>query len=219
MSEPSRPAETAGETEPTVEAAGPPDTRAAILEHAHALFHHYGFNKTNMADIAERAGMSPANLYRYFRNKQAIGLAVVTGHFEAEKRAILDAMDQADGKRPETVIRALVHAAVDHIVEAMEASPKMIELAEFVSDNPDGLAVLQDYVLWRRREIMEQIAWGNVLGHFDVADPERTAIALQHAIKAFHMPFALARWRDRSTVKPELEAVLDLCFDGIRKGR
>ena len=52
-------------------------TRYEILRHAEDLFGHYGFSKTNMADIAERAKMSPGNLYRYYRNKQAIGLAVV----------------------------------------------------------------------------------------------------------------------------------------------
>lgn len=194
-------------------------TREAILDHAHALFHHYGFNKTSMADIAGKAEMSPANLYRYFRNKHAIGLAVVQRHFESERAATKAALDAEDPTNPEARIRAVIRAAVAHIVEAMEASPKMIELAEFVCDNPEGVELLMRLVVWRRQVLMVELERGNAAGLFDVADVERTAIALQHAIKAFHMPFALARWIDRSTIAPELESVLDLVFEGVRRKR
>ncbi|MEO0621410.1 MAG: TetR family transcriptional regulator [Pseudomonadota bacterium] len=195
------------------------DIRQAILGHATDLFHHYGFNKTNMADIASRAEMSTANLYRYFKNKQAIGLACVACYFEGERAATEAALQAVDPARPEERIRAVIRTAVRHIVDAMEAQPKMIELAEFVSENPEGWALLQQLVVWRRRVLIAEIERGNAAGVFDVADPERTAIALQHAIKAFHMPFSLARWKDKSTIDPELESVLDLVFQGIRSKR
>ena len=50
--------------------------KAAILTAAVGLFTRYGFAKTTISEIARDCGMSPANLYRYFRNKQAIGCAV-----------------------------------------------------------------------------------------------------------------------------------------------
>jgi len=46
-----------------------------ILEAAERRFAHYGYGKTTMAEIAQDADMSVGNLYRFFRNKEAIALA------------------------------------------------------------------------------------------------------------------------------------------------
>lgn len=193
--------------------AGP--VRAEILSQAGRLFCHYGFAKTNMADIARACEMSTANLYRYFKNKRAIGLAAVLEHFRGEEANASAAMQSAPNE-PEARIRALARAIVSYTLAAMEENPKMIELAEFVVEDPEAWSLLEAHIHWRRTRIMEELVAGTAAGEFAVADPERTAIALQHAIKAFNMPFALARWRDKSTVMPELEGVLDLVFSGIR---
>lgn len=43
-----------------------------ILDSAERLFRHYGYSKTNVADIARDLGMSPANIYRFFESKKEI---------------------------------------------------------------------------------------------------------------------------------------------------
>ncbi|AEG08610.1 TetR family transcriptional regulator (plasmid) [Sinorhizobium meliloti WSM1022] len=45
---------------------------ARILEAAERLFRHYGYAKTNVADIARELDMSPANIYRFFASKTEI---------------------------------------------------------------------------------------------------------------------------------------------------
>ncbi|MGI6245840.1 MAG: TetR family transcriptional regulator [Pseudochelatococcus sp.] len=47
-----------------------------ILDSAERLFRHYGYSKTNVADIARDLGMSPANIYRFFDSKVDIHQAV-----------------------------------------------------------------------------------------------------------------------------------------------
>ena len=47
-------------------------TRQAIAAVAEDLFRTVGYHKTTLADIASRLGMSPANIYRFFRSKQEI---------------------------------------------------------------------------------------------------------------------------------------------------
>lgn len=47
-----------------------------ILDAAEALFRHYGYSKTNVADIARDLGMSPANIYRFFASKTEIHQAI-----------------------------------------------------------------------------------------------------------------------------------------------
>jgi AcrR family transcriptional regulator len=71
-------------TIPRVDDGGPeatheahPERRARILDAAERCFVRAGFHRTTMQDVAADAGMSPGNLYRYFRSKDAIvaGLA------------------------------------------------------------------------------------------------------------------------------------------------
>ena len=53
------------------------DRRSRILDAAENCFVRAGFHRTTMQDVALEAGMSPGNLYRYFRSKDALvaGLA------------------------------------------------------------------------------------------------------------------------------------------------
>lgn len=53
----------------------PEETRARILEVAWVLFRELG-TRVTVADVAERLGMSSANIYRFFASKQALCDAV-----------------------------------------------------------------------------------------------------------------------------------------------
>lgn len=48
------------------------DRRAQILAAAERAFVRYGFHAATMTQVAEEAGMSAGNLYRYFPSKEAI---------------------------------------------------------------------------------------------------------------------------------------------------
>lgn len=50
--------------------------RLPVLDAALDTFLEFGIRRSNMADIAKRAGISPATLYRRFADKQAIVTAV-----------------------------------------------------------------------------------------------------------------------------------------------
>ena len=51
-------------------------TRCRIVETAELLFKQIGFQKTTVADIAKKLGMSSANVYRFFDSKKAINESV-----------------------------------------------------------------------------------------------------------------------------------------------
>ena len=57
-----------------------------ILDAAERLFKHYGYTKTNVADIARDLGMSPANIYRFFSSKadihQALANRMLDGSYQ-----------------------------------------------------------------------------------------------------------------------------------------
>ena len=52
------------------------DRRIRILDAAERCFVRAGFHRTTMQDVASEAGMSPGNLYRYFRSKDVIVAAL-----------------------------------------------------------------------------------------------------------------------------------------------
>ena len=189
-------------------------TRYEILRHAEDLFGHYGFKKTSMADIAERAKMSPGNLYRYFRNKQAIGLAVVEMFFRQSEAAMEVALTQVE--EPETKIRMLLTTGCRLIVGEMARNPKLMELVEWLTEEDAAWAALHVHIAWKRERMEEQLAAGIDAGVFVDAPIYETAVNLMHATKAFQMPQSLAAWREPETILPELEGVLDLVFAGIK---
>jgi TetR/AcrR family transcriptional regulator, repressor for uid operon len=62
-----------------------PERRAAILAAAERAFVRLGFHAASMQNVAEEAGMSAGNLYRYFPSKEAIVEALC--NCDAEDRA------------------------------------------------------------------------------------------------------------------------------------
>ena len=89
--------------EPDAAAQTPPETsrRASILAAAARAFVREGFHAATMIDVAEEAGMSAGNLYRYFPSKEAIVEGICTldkmereRHFEtlAASSSILDSV-------------------------------------------------------------------------------------------------------------------------------
>lgn len=57
---------------PTPRRAPDEERRIAILEAAERAFVAYGFHAATMSQVADEAGMSAGNLYRYFPSKEAI---------------------------------------------------------------------------------------------------------------------------------------------------
>ena len=190
--------------------------RMEILHKATDLFAHYGFWNTNIGDIAECCGMSPGNLYRYFRNKQAIGLAVVSTYFDMVQTAV-GTVEMLPGGTPEERIRKWLEVAVEQGVIQVEEHPKIVELAEFLSEDEDGWALLQEHIAWKRVHLAREIQKGIDSGDLEPCDTEQTAAILLNALKAFWMPMTLAKWKDKSTIMPELHALLDLFFRGLRR--
>ena len=54
--------------------------REAILQHAAALFARSGYPATSMNQVAEACGLSKATLYHYYRDKDAMLVAIAEGH-------------------------------------------------------------------------------------------------------------------------------------------
>jgi AcrR family transcriptional regulator len=70
------------------------DRRSEILDAAQRCFVRSGFHQASMQEICAEAGMSPGNLYRYFRSKEAI-IAAIAERDRVQAAADFAAVDKA----------------------------------------------------------------------------------------------------------------------------
>jgi AcrR family transcriptional regulator len=68
-------------------------TRKLIIEAAFACFNEYGYTKTTFDDIAQKAGISRASVYNYFKSKEDFFYAIVEerhNKYTQQSQEILD---------------------------------------------------------------------------------------------------------------------------------
>lgn len=191
------------------------EMRHQIVRCACDLFTHYGFAKTNIGDIAQCCTMSPGNIYRYFKNKQAIGLAVIADYFHMAQTAMETEL-LLPGNGAEDRIRRFLTAGIAVMARQVQEHPKIVELAEFLMEDEQGMELLGRHIAWKRTRLAGDLAAGIETGEIAPCDPEQTAVTMLNALKIFFMPPTLIRWRDHSTILPELNDILDLLFRGLR---
>jgi TetR/AcrR family transcriptional regulator, repressor for uid operon len=112
------------------------DRKSAILDAAERCFARSGFHGASMSEICAEAGMSPGNLYRYFRSKESI----IEGLCERDLDEAAQGFD-ALAAAPDiwTAFRALAH---QHLAEEpRESCALWVEILSEVARNPQIAAL------------------------------------------------------------------------------
>lgn len=99
---------------------------ARILDCAERLFRHYGYSKTNVADIARELGMSTANIYRFFASKIEIHQAICGRMLAASYKQGFDISRLPIGATER--LRRFVHAQYRMTLETMLDEQKVHEM-------------------------------------------------------------------------------------------
>ncbi|EKS40033.1 TetR/AcrR family transcriptional regulator [Afipia clevelandensis] len=87
------------------------DKRQAILDRSAELFSVYGFDRASMNKIAEACGVSKANLYHYYKDKEGLLFDVIRFHLK-ELLDVVEAADNPDAP-PETRLHDLIAALLE----------------------------------------------------------------------------------------------------------
>jgi AcrR family transcriptional regulator len=96
------------------------DRRESIVAAAERAFVRFGFHAATMQQVAEEAGMSAGNLYRYFPSKEAI-VEDLCARDQAERREVFARLlDGAD------IRRAMETALGDHLLRRPPEKARMI---------------------------------------------------------------------------------------------
>ena len=112
-------------------------TKEALLDAAIELFAERGYDRTTVRDIAGRAGVNQALLFRYFGSKEALFAAVIAR----------SSRDQLAGSPPEAVFARVLRAMLDKDHQAEPAIQIMLRSAsEDVAAKQIRQELGQDYV-------------------------------------------------------------------------
>lgn len=142
-----------------------------ILDAAEKLFRHYGYSKTNVADIARDLGMSTANIYRFFGSKTEIHQAICG-------RMLGQSYQMALGIRNQPIsaterLRAYALSQYKMILETMLDEQKVHEMV-IVAIERDW-HVIEKHIERTQALVAEIIAEGIAAGEFAEQDPHLAA--------------------------------------------
>jgi AcrR family transcriptional regulator len=162
--------------------------RSGIVSAARSRFRHFGYAKTSMQEIADDCGMSAANIYRYYENKQAIAAVVVEADLDRLYDACREAVAAA-GTPVAAQLTALFEAIIDTTRRQIKQTPLLFELSMAVTREMPALRL---QVLGEVRKMLTAIveaAQGR--GEVRGGDPARDAELIMLAGAPFIMPWLL----------------------------
>ncbi|HEY0327583.1 MAG TPA: TetR/AcrR family transcriptional regulator [Rhodopseudomonas sp.] len=107
------------------------DKRRAILERSAELFSEYGYDRASMNSIAAACGVSKANLYHYYADKDELLFDVIRTHLEA-LRAVVQAAQRPEFA-PDVQLRELVAALLEAYRDADAQHNVQISSLRFLS--------------------------------------------------------------------------------------
>jgi len=114
--------------------------RQHIVDAASVCVRRAGFHGASMAEIAQAAGMSVGQIYRYFENKEAI-IAAIVARDVAEMRDKFSELQNSGQPLIEAIISSCSEA-VDHYYD-LERSALLLEVVAEAARNPGVAAIVQ----------------------------------------------------------------------------
>jgi AcrR family transcriptional regulator len=79
--------------------------RSIILDVAEKIFAEKSFNAVNMRDLAKEVGISPASIYTYFPDKEALYVEVSLRGFQRAVDLMNDMMESGDDTLEKVAVR------------------------------------------------------------------------------------------------------------------
>lgn len=183
--------------------AQPEPVDARLLKIAAAHIRRYGIAKTTIVSIAAEAGMSHANVYRYFPSKWSLFEALGDRWLkpvEARLREVADGPDPADDKL-ERLVSVLHRAYRDKV----ESEPELFAI--FVESLEKGRAGARRHRARLQQEMQQVIEDGIAAGVFLVSDQRRAMALVFDVLHRFIHPAAV--WHDREVPRDQLQMRLD----------
>lgn len=184
-----------------------------ILDAAEIRFRTYGFGKTTMAEIASDIDMSTANLYRYYENKLAIGVAMACRCFSARAEILSEIITRSTISESER-LKIFVLAMLEYEYGQFSNEPKLLELVDvIVKKRPD---LVQHEIEVNRKLVASILKQGCESGEFMIKDADEMASYVLSAVVKFASPFFITMYPIEE-LQRLAKGVIDLILNGLVK--
>lgn len=184
--------------------------RQELLDIAEELVRKRGGVDLSMTELAAAAGMSPANLYRFFENKEAL-LEAAAGRWFAPKIAIMEEVGAADLPAREKMFQFFARRFVlmrDQFREDPDMFKSYLELGDQHFEVVKGYVDLGDHYL---SEIVVQAMDEGYLPDVSIDD----AVSLiNQMVQTYCNPEALI-YIDHKLSEEKLAIIVDTIFIGL----
>jgi AcrR family transcriptional regulator len=187
----------------------PEETRARILEVAWDLIRELGARAT-IADVADRLGMSSANVYRFYPSKQALSEAVAAsqlGAIIAEGRRIASGPGSASERF--SAVLLMMHLCMR---DQMVNQSRVHEICEIAMS--ERWPAIETFKQDCCAIIAPLVAEGQARGEFGPGDPQYLAAQTLGACACIHHPQLIAQFGDSPTSLPP-EAVVEFALRAL----
>lgn len=183
-----------------------------ILDAAERLFRHYGYYKTNVADIAKDLGMSPANVYRFFSSKAEIHQALAQRMLDAGYGAAL-AIARLSISAEER-LRRYGHAMHNMTVETMLDQEKVHEMVVVAIE--EEWPVIEAHITRLNGVIASIIADGIEAGEFPPQDAEVAGSCFSACLAILVHPQMVTQCLMKQN-RPNAEQMIEFALKAVKK--
>ncbi|NDA46275.1 MAG: TetR/AcrR family transcriptional regulator [Alphaproteobacteria bacterium] len=195
----------------TTKATDPVDQK--LLELAAQHIRRYGPKKTTIVAIAEEAGMSHANIYRYFPSKHALVDAVIEQWLKPIEKGMKDITDSPDPARDK--LERLTGALFRAYRRKLEDDPELFDIFVTAALNSKGLARRhRNRIVTELRRMVED---GIASGSFTISDSRMGVLLILDGLSRFLNPVSVSQDREATAVDLEarMEKVSQIIFRSI----
>ena len=198
-------------------AAPAESTEARLLEIARAHVRKYGHQRTTVVGVAAEAGMTHANVYRYFPSKTALLDEVVASALRPLEASLRESADGADPARDK--LERMLTAVHRDYRGKLDVDPALFDLlVEALVKNRSSARKHRARVQSEIQRVLEE---GIAAGAFAMTDRRRAMSLIFDAAHRFIHPMALSLDKDASpdAVATRFETVLAMTLRTLRDGR
>jgi AcrR family transcriptional regulator len=192
-------------------------TEARLVEIARAHVRKYGHARTTVVGVAADAGMTHANVYRYFPSKTALLDEVVASGLRPLEARLREAADGADPAH-DKLERMLTAVHRDYRAK-LDEDPALFDLlVEALVKNRSSARKHRSRVQSEIQRVLEE---GIAAGAFAMTDRRRAMSLIFDAAHRFIHPVALRLDKDASAqaVAARFETVLAMTLRTLKAGR
>ena len=184
--------------------------REALIGHVVDLIEERGSAAVTMTEIAARAGMSPANLYRYYDSKEAL-IEAVAEHWFRPKVEIMEAVIASD-LPPRRKMFEFYARRFTRMKAEWERDP--VAFANYVELGKENFELVRSYVDLGDHYLAMIIGEAMADGHFAGLDLDE-AISLINQMTGAYVNIGAMELIMPKLSEDKLARIVDAVFDGL----